>query len=224
MRKDPYAHAPRLPDGDGLDPRSLFAGATGDVELEIGPGRAWYMVERLAAVPGLLMVGLEIKRKWATLGDERLRSRGLGERGRVFAEDARLALPRLVPGALAVVHVNFPDPWWKKRHRKRLLLAPELMAELWRVLRPGGELFVQTDVEERAAEYEQVIDASGWFAPAGAQARVTEHPYLALSPRERRATADGLPIYRLRYRRRDERVVPPGEVPGRGGASGPGHP
>jgi len=202
MQLNPYAHAPRLPDGDAIEPSRLVAAASADVELEIGPGRGWFMVERLDAVPDLSMIGFEIKRKWATVVDERLRRRGLGDRGRVFAEDARHALQRLAPATVAVVHVNFPDPWWKKRHRKRLVVTPELVAEVARVLRPGGELFVQTDVAERADAYERIIDVSVRFVPCAARARVDDHPYLARSPRERRAIEDGIPVFRLRYRRR----------------------
>jgi len=204
MRPDPYAHAPRLPEGDRLDLRTLLPDSPSEVELEIGPGRGWFMVERLSAVVGLGMVGFEIKRKWATVVDDRLRRRGLGDRGRVFAEDARSAMPRLCPGSVAAVHVNFPDPWWKKRHRKRLVLTPELVAEVARVLKPRGELFVQTDVAERADAYEAVIDGSGRFVPCEAVARVDDHPYQARSPRERRAIEDGIPVFRLRYRVTDE--------------------
>ncbi len=204
MRPDPYAHAPRLPEGDRLDPRALLATQPNEVELEIGPGRGWFMVERLEAVAELGMVGFEIKRKWATVVDGRLRRRGFGDRGRVFAEDARYALPRLLPRTVAAVHVNFPDPWWKKRHQKRLVLTGELVAEVARVLRPRGELFVQTDVAERADAYERVIDDSGRFVPCEARARVDDHPYQARSPRERRALEDGIPVFRLRYRLADE--------------------
>jgi tRNA (guanine-N7-)-methyltransferase len=200
MRPDPYAHAPRLPEGDRLDPRGLLAAVPDEVEVEIGPGRGWFMVERLEAVAPLGMIGFEIKRKWATVVDGRLQRRGLGDRGRVFAEDARAALPRLLPASVAVVHVNFPDPWWKKRHQKRLVLTAELVAEVARILRPGGELFVQTDVAERADAYERVIGAARYFTACEGQARVDDHPYLARSPRERRAMEDGIPVFRLRYR------------------------
>ncbi len=203
MRPSPYANAPRLPEGDAIDPRALVEARLDVVEIEIGPGRGWFMVERLEAEPELAMIGFEIKRKWATLVDERLRQRGLGERGRVFAEDARLALRRLMADCAAKVHLNFPDPWWKKRHQKRLVLTPELALEVARVLAPGGELFVQTDVEERSLAYEGVVEASGRFVPSGPTARVIDHPYQARSPRERRAIEDGLPIYRLRYRLAD---------------------
>ena len=54
--------------------------------------------------------------------------------------------------AIARVFMHFPDPWWKKRHAKRRLISDELLDQLARLLRPGGELFIQTDVQERAEE------------------------------------------------------------------------
>jgi tRNA (guanine-N7-)-methyltransferase len=202
MKVRPYADAPRLPESEALDPRTLVPGGQGLVELEIGPGRGGFLFERLAVDPGIRMIGLEIRRKWATIVDRRLAERGLGERGRVFAEDARHALPRFVAGSFSHVHLHFPDPWWKKRHQKRLVLGQSIVPELLRVLCPGGKLFIQTDVEERALGYEELVSAHPGFAPAGDAARITENPFGARSPREHRAIADGLPIHRLLFESR----------------------
>jgi tRNA (guanine-N7-)-methyltransferase len=199
--RSPYASAPRLPGEGSIDPRLLFERETAQVELEIGPGRGWFMIERLSAEPAICMLGLEIRRKWASVVDERLRSRGLGARGRVFAEDARLSLPRFEDASLAVVYLHFPDPWWKKRHEKRLVFTPALVADVARVLAPGGELFLQTDVQERAESYERTVAADPRLVPWAGSARVEENPYGARSPRERRALKDGLPVTRMRWRR-----------------------
>jgi tRNA (guanine-N7-)-methyltransferase len=172
------------------------------VELEIGPGRGGFLFERLAAVSELCMLGFEIRRKWATIVDNKLKAGGLGARARVFAEDARSALPRLPAASLSRVYIHFPDPWWKKRHAKRLVVSPSLMPEVVRTLVPGGELFVQTDVEERALEYEEAINAAPGLEPVPGGPRIAENPFQARSPREHRAIKDGLPIHRLLYRKR----------------------
>jgi tRNA (guanine-N7-)-methyltransferase len=199
---DPYAHAPRLPETGPIDLRALVQDGTREVELELGPGRGGFIFERLAAEPTATMIGLEIRRKWATIVDERLRSRGLGPRARVFAEDARFVLPRVLDASVARVFVHFPDPWWKKRHHKRLLLTPDLVREIARVLRPGGELFVQTDVSERAEAYARAVACEPRLEPALDGPSVAENPFGARSPREHRAMADGLPVERLLWRRR----------------------
>jgi tRNA (guanine-N7-)-methyltransferase len=187
-----------------VDVRTLAAGAW--VELEVGPGRGWFLVERAQAEQSAALVGMEIRRKWAMIVDERLAARGLSSRARVFAEDARAALSRLVPeGSVRRVFVNFPDPWWKKRHEKRLLLQGRFLDEVARLLERGGELFVQTDVEERALAYAHLVGIDVRFAPAGdvpGAVWLADNPYAARSPRERRAIADGLPVHRMRWLRR----------------------
>ncbi len=201
MRVYPYAHAPRLPDLELVDPRELVSGE-GPVELEIGPGRGGFLLERVALDPAVRILGFEIKRKWSTLVDDQLRERGYGARARVFCEDIRAVLPRFVTASVGVAYVHFPDPWWKKRHAKRLVLSDTVLPELCRVLAPGGQLFVQTDVEERAQAYERLLSAAPELTPLGASPWVDENPFGARSPRERRAIADQLPIHRLLYRRR----------------------
>lgn len=204
MKAGLYDGAPRLPDGDGLDLRTLVRGDW--LELEVGPGRGWFLVERAAAQPRAALIGLEVRRKWAAIVDERLGKRGLGASVRVFAEDAGQALRRLGPdGSIRRVFVHFPDPWWKKRHRKRLVVRETFVADAARLLEADGELFVQTDVEERAESIEALVALDDRLAPAGDQPdspKLAENPYDARSPRERRAIADGLPIHRMRWRKK----------------------
>ncbi len=203
MRIDPYAHAPRLPiDGEIVDPRDLVGTGALPVELEIGPGRGGFIFERLAATDQARMIGLEIRKKWATLVDARLRQKGYGLRARVFAEDAVNAVARFPEACVSAVYVHFPDPWWKNRHQKRLVMAKDMGKSLLRVLIPGGELFVQTDVAERAEAYNSLLAQTEGLEPVEASSWVKENPYGARSTRERRAIADGLPIYRLRYRKK----------------------
>jgi tRNA (guanine-N7-)-methyltransferase len=103
------------------------------------------------------MIGLEIRLKWATLVDDKAREMGLGSRARVFAEDIRLALPRLTDASFSRVFVNFPDPWWKKRHAKRRLANGGVMDQIARILCPGGELYIQTDVWNTARAYRDAV-------------------------------------------------------------------
>lgn len=203
-RPGPYADAPRLPEGERVDVRTLGTGAR--IELEVGPGpKAGFLLERAEAAPEALLVGLEIRRKWAAVGDARLAKIGHASHARVFCEDARLALPRLGPDAsVARAFLHFPDPWWKKRHTKRLVMGDAFLDQIARLLADGGQLFVQTDVEERAELYERVVAAHPAFEPAGDAAgspRIVDNPFSARSPREHRAIADGLPVYRMLWRR-----------------------
>lgn len=199
LRHDPYADAPRLPDAELIDPR-LLLDSTDPVELEVGPGKGGFILERLESDPAARIVGLEIRRKWATLVDRRIAQRGWGGRGRVFAADVKLALGRFPAGCLSRIYVHFPDPWWKARHEKRLVVNREFIEQAARVLQPGGDVFLQTDVPERAEVYEQLFAEHPAFGPWGQSARVDDPDFGARSTRERRALQDGLPIHRLRFR------------------------
>ena len=189
MVTTPYINAPKLPEGERVDVRTLVKGEW--LELEIGPGRGGFLFERARAVPSAGLVGLEVRRKWASIVDARLAKQGFGERARVFAEDAKDALPRLSPdGVVRHIFLHFPDPWWKKKHQKRLVMGPSFLEQTARLLEPGGELFIQTDVAERGAQYETEVLDSALFEPAGdrtGEATLVENPYDARSPREHRA-------------------------------------
>ena len=199
----PYADAPRLPEGEHVRVADVVSGAWR--ELEVGPGRGGFISERAVAVPAAGLLGLEVRRKWASIVDARLAKQGLAARARVFAEDASFALPRLAPDAsFRRVFLHFPDPWWKKRHHKRLVMKSTFLDEIARLLEPKGELYIQTDVSERADQYEGMVLCDPRFVAAGdaiGSARMAENPYEARSPRERRAIKDGLPVHRLRFTR-----------------------
>jgi tRNA (guanine-N7-)-methyltransferase len=111
-----------LPEGEHVDARTVVKGEW--LEIEIGPGRGGFIFERAESAPQAGIIGLEVRRKWAAIVDARLAKRGLAPRARVFAEDAKHALRRLGPdGAFKRAYLLFPDPWWKKRHEKRLVMG-----------------------------------------------------------------------------------------------------
>lgn len=200
----PYDHAPRMPETGPIDLRTIVAGSW--IELEVGPGRGRFLLERAVAAPEAAIVGMEIRRKWATIVDERLAKRGLGSRARCFAEDARLVLPRIAnSGGVKRVFLHFPDPWWKKRHEKRLVMGDLFLNEVARLLEVGGELYIQTDVPFRADQYASAGLGYDAFEPAGDEpgsALLALNPYGARSDREGRADVDGLPVTRIRFRKK----------------------
>lgn len=186
-----------MPEGP-FDPRQLLQASR--VELELGPGNGAFLLGRLDD-PDARIIGLEIRRKWASTIHRRIEQRGALQRARCYAEDAREVLPRFEDASVARVYIHFPDPWWKKRHQKRRLLQLPVVDELARILANEGELFVQTDVPERADDYERLLSGHAAFAPLGDSARVLDPGFGARSARERRALVDELPVVRLHYRR-----------------------
>jgi len=116
--------------------------------------------------------------------------------------DARELVARFAPdGCLARVFINFPDPWWKARHAKRTVVTASLAGEVARLLRPGGELYVQTDVAPRAEAFRAALTGEPRLVPVAPGGFVDENPHGAVSNRERRCLDAGVPIFRLRYLR-----------------------
>ncbi len=187
--------APRAPEGP-FSLQTLIEG-TGPIELDIGFGRGLSLFERAEAAPESRIVGIEVKTKLAYKAAERIERRGLRHVA-VLCGDAREILKRAGPErSVRRAALHFPDPWWKKRHGKRRVVGPALLTELARLMVPGGEIFVQTDVEDRAAQYVEALRETPGFTLASPTGYVDDNPFRARSNRERRAIEDGLPVWRI---------------------------
>lgn len=136
------------------------------VEMEIGIGKGRFLLAQAEARPEVNFLGIEWSLKYLRVARDRARRRGLMNI-RLFRADARHVLAVLLPDrSLARVHVYCPDPWPKKRHRKRRLFAPETAAHLGRVLADGGYLDLSTDVREYFEEIRAVVPAHSGLLPA----------------------------------------------------------
>jgi tRNA (guanine-N7-)-methyltransferase len=172
------------------------------VELEVGFGKGLFLITSAAARPETNFLGVEILRKYLLFTATRLAKRGL-RNVRVAYSEARLFLRDCVPAtSLQVVHVYFPDPWWKKRHHKRRVFTDEFAQQCQRVLRPGGELSAATDVQEYSAIMAEVMAGLPAFhAVPPPEAGTPAHDLDYLTNFERKFRKQGKPIYRLRYQR-----------------------
>ena len=123
-------------------------GNTQPVEVEVGCGKGLFLITAATQRPDTNFFGIELARKYALFAADRVARRCLTN-VRVARADARQVLAQLVPdGSVSVLHVYFPDPWWKRRHQKRRLFTEEFVGHAGRILVPGGEFRVATDVEE----------------------------------------------------------------------------
>lgn len=184
-----------------LDWRRVF-GNDQPVELEVGFGKGLFLLTAAQAHPEINFAGVEIVRKYQLFTATRLAKRGL-RNVRVACADVLQFLPRCVAASsLQAVHVYFPDPWWKKRHHKRRIFTPELVAECARVLRPGGQLHAVTDVAEYAEVMSEVLagqPALHLLPPPTENVPIHDLDYLTNF--ERKFRKQGKPIFRMRYER-----------------------
>ena len=168
-------------------------GRQGPLELEIGPGRGAFALDHCAAHPEVNFVAIESRRSDCELIRSRAARRGLRNL-QVLQGDAKLLLPRLfAAGSLSALHVQFPDPWWKKRHHKRRMVDVDFAAQMRLLLAPGGLIDFRTDVAAYAREGEQT------FLEAGFE-KLPDLPPEVLSTRERRYALTGQPVFRARFR------------------------
>ena len=124
-------------------PRLLpLLGRAPRVELEIGSGT--FLAAYSAAHRDTLVIGTEIKLERCRKAARKLARAGTGN-GVIVRARAEEVLARLAPSSLSAVHVYFPDPWPKRRHRRRRLLRKGVIEDLVRLLRPGGCLHLATD-------------------------------------------------------------------------------
>lgn len=174
-----------------------------EVECEIGCADAQFLFERARANPERWFVGVEIREHLVDEVNAQALDEGLALRS-VWC-NACWHLDRLFePGRVSAVYINFPDPWFKRRHHKRRMLTEELLEQCCRALAPGGQLLFQSDV------WAVALDALALFESAGSLANQAgewsflkgEHPFGARSWREQHCEAENMPIWRILYRRR----------------------
>jgi tRNA (guanine-N7-)-methyltransferase len=132
------------------DLRSLFAPSVDDVRLEIGFGGGEHMIAQAEALPRVGFIGCEpfvngMAKALAAIAAKRLPNI------RLHFGDATDAIAWLPPASLGGVDLIYPDPWPKRRHWKRRFVQTSRVADLARILRPGGEFRFVTDVADYAA-------------------------------------------------------------------------
>lgn len=135
---------PRLrPPAGAFDPRALMPGAR-EVWLEIGFGGGEHMAAQAAAHPDVLVLGAEPFENGVASALRHLDEQALAN-VRIHDGDARELMTRLPDASLARVFILFPDPWPKDRHKKRRLIQMETVAELARLVAPGGRVRFASD-------------------------------------------------------------------------------
>jgi tRNA (guanine-N7-)-methyltransferase len=175
-------------------------GNSNPVELEIGSGKGLFLVNAARANPGHNFFGIEIARKYAGLAVQRVVKNGLSN-VRVWAGDAKPVLATMIPShSLRAVHVYFPDPWWKKRHKKRRVFTEALVDDIQRLLVIDGELSIASDVEEYFQVIRELVATRPMFRelPVG-DVRAPEHDLDYLTNFERKFRIQGRTIHRARY-------------------------
>src|SRR3989442_701059 len=175
---------------------SIF-GRKAPLVLEIGSGMGETTAAIAQARPDADFIAVEVHGPGVGSLLNRIEAAGLSNL-KVVRHDAMEVLERMIPdGALAAIHLFFPDPWPKKRHHKRRLVQPEFAALAARKLVPGGTLHAATDWPDYADHMNSVFSNEALLEPA--QAGFAQRPATKFETRGKRL---GHPIRDLYFRRR----------------------
>jgi tRNA (guanine-N7-)-methyltransferase len=191
-----------------IDFRALF-GNDHPVELEVGSGRGLFLVTAGASRPDTNFLGVEYDFKEGRRAARRFQKREFPN-VRLLGADANIVLPKyLSDRSLAGVHVYFPDPWWKRRHRRRRIWNPGFVDQIARILRPGGLLHAWTDVEEYFEVIRRLLTPRPEYRMLPEpEERAAQHDMDYHTSFERKKRKLGLAIYRSCWVRTDAAIVP----------------
>lgn len=133
-----------------IDLADLFQieGPLPPLEIEVGSGKGLFLETSTQKNPDRLYIGNELAFGYAKLAAYRM-AKAEVRNGKMFQGDGLKLFAEFLPDSVADdIHVYFPDPWWKERHRKRRVMQPGFIKDIQRVLKPGGIFHFWTDVEE----------------------------------------------------------------------------
>ncbi len=173
------------------------------IEVEIGCAEAQFLFERAAVQPRASYVGLEIREDLVAYVNNKARAAQLPVHA-VFCQ-AQLHMPQIFGGRqVDRVFINFPDPWFKRRHHDRRMVDRALVAAVGNVARRGADIFVQSDVWDVALDSMDAFERDDRFTNVAGEWTFwrSGNPYGVRSWREQNAEETGLTIWRIMYRRR----------------------
>jgi tRNA (guanine-N7-)-methyltransferase len=178
---------------------ALF-GRQAPLEVEVGTGKGLFLRSAAAADEDTNFLGMEIAAKYAQYAAAMLAKKELHNAVVAHGDGLRMFAELLPDNCLAAVHVYFPDPWWKKRHKKRRVMRETFLRDVQRTLVPAGTWHFWTDVEEYFHSTLDLIAAcTNLHGPIEVQITPAEHDMDYRTHFERRMRKLNLPVYRAQY-------------------------
>jgi tRNA (guanine-N7-)-methyltransferase len=176
--------------------------------LEIGFGRGVFLTHLAKTHPDANVVGLEISNRCLEAAERAVERERLTNI-RVVHSMAETALAHLFkPSALAQVHVNFPDPWFKTRHSHRRLMQRDTLDMLVNRLAPGGLFYLATDIIEYAEMSAALLAATPGLDNLLPAPWTDSMPGRVVTKYEATARREGRDCYYFAYRRNDAPAPP----------------
>lgn len=169
------------------------------LHLEIGMGKGSYLIQMASMYPDEGWIGMEKDRSAAAVAARaKLEGDGNTSNNRMIAGDARNILDWFENGEVDVIHLNFSDPWPKKKYQKRRLSSSEFLKTYRTILSEHGQILMKTDNQDLFEDSVLYFQENGFIlTDFSVNYRRNEHPEDAITEYESKFMAEGMPIYRL---------------------------
>lgn len=178
-----------------VDLEKFYADPAQPLFLDIGCARGRFILRMAEIERAQNFLGVEIREPLVTEGNRLAEEAGLTNLHYEFC-NAMMALDKLLEklpeGILETVTIQFPDPWFKKKHAKRRMVNMELIETVLRHLAPHGRIFVQTDIEFLADEMFELFRSRAELKEIPTQ----ENPFPVKTEREKAVEEKDLPVFR----------------------------
>jgi len=159
--RDYHSVALKPEDLDGKIDFDRIFGRSGPVQIEVGTGKATFLLNEATAEPQVNFLGIERANKYYRYAVDRIGRWGLTN-VRIIRTDAAVFLADSVPdSSVDCFHIYFPDPWPKRRHHKRRFFRPANLEHLIRCLKTAGQLRIATDHTDYFEQIQKLIAAHG---------------------------------------------------------------
>ncbi|MDR3378359.1 MAG: tRNA (guanosine(46)-N7)-methyltransferase TrmB [Verrucomicrobiae bacterium] len=185
-----------------IDLAALFAPAQ-PLEVELGCGDASFLIEYARRNPALNFIGVERLLGRLQKLDRKGRRAGLTNLRGVRIESTYFLRYLLPAHSTEALHIYFPDPWPKKKHRRHRLINESFPALARNILKPGGKVFLRTDDTDYFTQMNEVFDGAAEFEKTSTPPELAE----ITTDFERDFNAEGIPTLRVAYRVKTEKTV-----------------
>ncbi len=182
----------------------LFTKSHCPIHIDIGSAKGEFLIELAIKYPDWNFVGLEIREPLVSLSEKKRMKLGLNNLKFLFC-NANVSLDAwlsdLDRGQLKRVSIQFPDPWFKRKHVKRRVLNINLLNSIAKYMSKDGEIFIQSDIFKLIEYMTNIADKSIYFnrKDLGGPKFLVENPYVVKTDRELFSIKKNLPIYRVIY-------------------------
>jgi len=181
-----------------LEIERLFARPELPLHLDVGCARGRFVLKMAQIEPNCNYIGVEIREPLVEEANRIASEKNLENLHYEFC-NAMIALDKLLENLpenlLQTVTIQFPDPWFKKKHAKRRMVNQELVETVVNHLAENGKIFVQTDIEFLAEEMFGLFRKNTSLR----EIEITENPFPVKTEREMAVEEKDLPIFRVLY-------------------------